>query len=182
MSLILVFRQACPSQICQSQHLLSHLIFIIFHQYSPWFPSEYHLRIIFDHSHCQNIHSQSQNCCSKNFLIFGEKLVPQSAQMCATGGVKYTRWGSPKLYLPFISDLHLFKWSYNIEMRWHKLFKYFCIKILVKKRKWRWKEEGWSFLCGLFVPSLHYIHIIPLVAAHIMSCKTLTQWPMYFQI
>ena len=30
----------------------------------PWFPSEHHLRIIFDFSHCQNIHSQSQNCCS----------------------------------------------------------------------------------------------------------------------
>ena len=41
--------------------LWRHLICIIFHHYLPWYPSEYHLRIMFDHSHCQNIHFKSQN-------------------------------------------------------------------------------------------------------------------------
>ena len=36
--------------------------------------------IIVDHGHCQNIHYQSQNRCFKNFLIFGEKQVSQSAR------------------------------------------------------------------------------------------------------
>ena len=49
--------------------------------------SEYHLRIIFDHSPCQNIHSQSKNCCLKNVLIFSEKQVPQSAWKGAKCGV-----------------------------------------------------------------------------------------------
>ena len=41
--------------------LLGHLIFIIFPNYLPLYPSEYHLRILFDHSHCQTIHSQRPN-------------------------------------------------------------------------------------------------------------------------
>ena len=51
-----------------------HLIFIIFHQYSPWFPSECHLWIIFDLCNCQNSHYQSQNYCFKICLTFGNKL------------------------------------------------------------------------------------------------------------
>ena len=39
---------------------LHHIIPI----YISWYPSEYHLRTKFDHSHCQNIISQSQNRCS----------------------------------------------------------------------------------------------------------------------
>ena len=45
---------------------------------------------MFDHSHCQNIHSQSQNCRFQNFLAFGEKYVhkvPKCAQQ-GGGGVK----------------------------------------------------------------------------------------------
>ena len=41
--------------------LLRNQICIIFHHYLPWLSSEYHLRIMFDHSYCQNVHSQSQN-------------------------------------------------------------------------------------------------------------------------
>ena len=104
-------RNACPNCLWQFfseyEPFLSHLIFIIIYQYLPRFPSEYHLRIIFDLSHCQNIHSQSQNCCLKNFLIFGKIVVPQSARICAIGGVKlqfgqcpnihvFLGWGFPK--------------------------------------------------------------------------------------
>ena len=53
--------------------------------YLPVFPTEYHLRIIFNHSHCQNIHSQIQNSCFKNFLNFGDKYVP-SKRLFAWGG------------------------------------------------------------------------------------------------
>ena len=48
-------RNPCPNGLWQffNEHkpLLRHLNFIIFHQYLPWFPSEYHIRIIFYHSH-----------------------------------------------------------------------------------------------------------------------------------
>ena len=83
-------RNPCPHCLFFGEYkaLLSHLIFVIFHQYLPWFQSRYHLRIIFDLCHCQNIHSQSQNGCFKNFLIFGKNIVPQSARICAIGGVK----------------------------------------------------------------------------------------------
>ena len=64
----------------------------------PAHPSEHHLRIIFDFSHCQNIHSQSQNCCFKNFLIFGKKIVPQSARICAIGGVKLQFGQCPNIH------------------------------------------------------------------------------------
>ena len=77
-------RNACPNCLWQffSEYkpLLSHLIFIIFHQYLPWFQSEYHLRIIFDLSHCQNIHSQSQNLCLKN-LSNMPALAPELSKM-----------------------------------------------------------------------------------------------------
>ena len=43
--------------------LQRHLICTIFDHYLSWYPSEYHLRTKFDHSHCQNIISQSQNRC-----------------------------------------------------------------------------------------------------------------------
>ena len=70
-------------------------LFVI--RYLSWFPSEYHIRIIFDHSHFQNISSKNKNCCFKNFLCFGVKHVPQSAVIAMP---KYTRffvaWGSPK--------------------------------------------------------------------------------------
>ena len=64
---------------------------------------------MFDHSHFKSIDAQSQNCSLKNFLSFGEKHVPQSAQISVTGRggqiafltvPKYTRfflaWGSPQ--------------------------------------------------------------------------------------
>ena len=38
------------------------------------------LSIISDHSHCQNIHSQCQNCCFIEFIIFGKIIVPECAQ------------------------------------------------------------------------------------------------------
>ena len=66
--------------------LLRHLICIIFHHYLPWFPSEYHLRIMFDHSYCQNIHSHSQNHCFKEFAHFRRK-TPATKRPFAWGGV-----------------------------------------------------------------------------------------------
>ena len=50
-------------------------------------------------SHCQNIHSQSQNCCLKNFLIFGKIVVPQSARICAIGGVKLQFGQCPNIHV-----------------------------------------------------------------------------------
>ena len=54
--------------------LLRNQICIIFHHYLPWLSSEYHLRIMFDHSYCQNVHSQSQNRCFKEFANFRQKI------------------------------------------------------------------------------------------------------------
>ena len=69
----------CPNGLWQfvseSKPLLRQRIFIRLHQYLPWFPSEYHPRIMFDNSHCQIIHSQSQHRCLKIFLVVGEKYV-----------------------------------------------------------------------------------------------------------
>ena len=45
---------------------------------------------MFDHSYCQNIHSQSQNRC---LLIFGEKYLPQSVHLLEGRGVE-TLFGS----------------------------------------------------------------------------------------
>ena len=53
--------------------LLRHLICIIYHHYLPWFPSEYHLWIMFDNSYCQHVLSQSQKHCFKEFAHFGKK-------------------------------------------------------------------------------------------------------------
>ena len=58
---------------------LRHRICIICYHYLPRYQSEYHLRILFDHSYCenkltQNIHSQSQNCCFKKVANFGGKI------------------------------------------------------------------------------------------------------------
>ena len=53
--------------------LLRHLICIIYHHYLPWFPSEYHLWIMFDNSYCQHVLSQSQKRCFKEFAHFGKK-------------------------------------------------------------------------------------------------------------
>ena len=48
-----LFREAPSKKNVQPEYkpLLWHLICIIFHHYLPWYPSEYHLRIMFDHSH-----------------------------------------------------------------------------------------------------------------------------------
>ena len=101
----------CPNCLWQFiswyRPLLRHLIFFIFHQYLPWFPSGYHPRIMFDHSQCQNIHSQSQNCCFKNFLIFGKKFVPQSARICAIGGVKSQFGQCPNIHVFFLDGASL---------------------------------------------------------------------------
>ena len=65
--------------------LLRNQICIIFHHYIPWFTSEYHLRIMFDHSYCQNVHSQSQNRCFKEFANFRRK-IPATKRPFAWGG------------------------------------------------------------------------------------------------
>ena len=65
--------------------LLRNQIGIIFHHYLPWFTSEYHLRIMFDHSYCQNVHSQSQNRCFKEFANFRRK-IPATKRPFAWGG------------------------------------------------------------------------------------------------
>ena len=91
-------------------------IFIIFDQYLPWFPSEYHIRIIFDHCHFRNIDSQSQNCCFKNFLIFGKKIVPQSARICAIGGVKSQFGQCPNIHgFSWGGAPLIWCWNYNFE-------------------------------------------------------------------
>ena len=43
---------------------------------------------MFDHSYCQNIHSQSQNRCLQNLPIFGEKYLPQSVRLLEGRGVE----------------------------------------------------------------------------------------------
>ena len=62
-----------------------NLICIIFDYYLPWFPSEYHWRIMFDHSYCQNIHSRSHNRCFKEFANFRRK-IPATKRPFAWGG------------------------------------------------------------------------------------------------
>ena len=64
--------------------LLRNQICIMFHHYLPWFTSEYHLRIMFDHSYCQNVHSQSQNSCFKEFAN-QQKNMPQSVRLLEGG-------------------------------------------------------------------------------------------------
>lgn len=77
-------------------HSLRHLFFIIFHQYLPWFPSQYHPRIMSDQSHCQNIHSQCQHRCLQNFC---KKRVPQSAQISAKWGIQLLFGQCPNKHL-----------------------------------------------------------------------------------
>ena len=72
--------------------LLRNQICIIFHHYLPWFTSEYHLRIMFDHSYCQNVHSQSQNRCFKEFANFWRK-IPATKRPFAWGGGVETLFG-----------------------------------------------------------------------------------------
>ena len=68
-------------------HFLNEYInFMKFHQYLLSFASEYHPKIQFDHSHYQKIHSQCQNHCLKNFLIFDKKEVLQSSRKGGKGG------------------------------------------------------------------------------------------------
>ena len=96
-------RNLCANCLWQSfteyKWLLRHIIFIIFHQYLIWFLSEYHIRIILDYSHFQNIDSQCQNWCFKNFLRFGEKHVPELAQR----GGSNRFLGNAQLYMVFVS-------------------------------------------------------------------------------
>ena len=68
---------------------LRHQIFITFHQYLRTFPSEY-----FPNIHSQS--SQSQNHCFKNFLIFCEKHMPQSARKKQKMWDPITVWAMPK--------------------------------------------------------------------------------------
>ena len=56
--------------------ILRHVVFIIFHHYLPRYPSQYHLRIMFDHYHCQNIYSRSQNHSLKKLTTFRRKKLP----------------------------------------------------------------------------------------------------------
>ena len=65
-------QMGCGSSSVNINQILRHLICIIFHHYLPRYPSEYHQKIMFDHSHYQNIHSESQNQNQKNLLIFVE--------------------------------------------------------------------------------------------------------------
>ena len=64
--------------------LLRNQICIVFHHYLLWFPSKCHLRIMFDHSYCQNIHSQSQNRRFKEFAHFRRK-IPATKRRFAWG-------------------------------------------------------------------------------------------------
>ena len=57
------------------EQLLRYLICIIFHHYLSWYPSEYHLRIIFDHSYC-------------HLLIFGKEYLPKNVRLLKEGWVK----------------------------------------------------------------------------------------------
>ena len=59
----------------------------VFPSLAPWIykPLLRHLIFIFDYCHYQNIYSQSQNHCVQNCLIFGDKYVPQSAQILMMG-------------------------------------------------------------------------------------------------
>ena len=50
------------------------------------------------------IHSQSKNCCFNNFLIFGKQIVPQSARICALGGVKSQFGQCPNIHVFFGRD------------------------------------------------------------------------------
>ena len=67
-----------PKELCQlfSEYRRQYwgTFFIIFHHYLPRYPPDYHLRIMFDHSHCQNIHSQSKKRCFKEFTYFRRKI------------------------------------------------------------------------------------------------------------
>ena len=73
-------------------------------------PSEYYPRIMFSHSHCQNIHSQSQNKCLKNFrrvvvvwayhgggvAVVMMKVVVSLCQGCSSLGLSWNVvWPSP---------------------------------------------------------------------------------------
>ena len=53
---------------------LRNLTFIILHHFLPWYPSQYHLRIMCDHCRCQNISiSIVKIAVFKKWLNFGEK-------------------------------------------------------------------------------------------------------------
>ena len=91
----------CPPFDLKALPILRHLIFIMFHQHLPRFQSEYHLRIIFDQSQYQNIHSQSKNCCFKevsHFLVQNMCYV-YSARMCAKGGIESVFGQFPRFYI-----------------------------------------------------------------------------------
>ena len=61
-----------PKGTCACVPLLGHFIFI-FHHYLPLYPSEYDLRIMFDHCHFENINSHSQNRSFKKLTNFRRK-------------------------------------------------------------------------------------------------------------
>ena len=119
---------------CKYEPLLRNQICIIFHQNLPWFTSEYHLRIMFDHIHCQNVHSQSQNCCFKEMLIFSEKYLSQSVRLLfgrmlfehalSLSGASLTDGGNPPPTPPSPSNV-CFLWKSTL------------ILINVTYRKWK---------------------------------------------
>ena len=99
--------------------LLRNQICIIFHHYLPWFTSEYHLRIMFDHSYCQNIHSRSHNRCFKEFANFRRK-IPAKKRPFASGGKEYHK----KLWFPN----NFFLWDPAYHCVWTVLMYFFlCV-------------------------------------------------------
>ena len=102
--------------------LLRNQICIIFHHYLPWFTSEYHLRIMFDHSYCQNVHSQSQNRCFKEFANFRRK-IPATKRPFAWGGGVETLSGR----MPFEHAFFLRGASLSIVIQEWRIFKAYLI-------------------------------------------------------
>ena len=83
---------------------LSHLIFIIFHQNLPRILSEFHLRIIFDVSNCQNIHSQNQNC---RFKKFRQKICATKCSDLRNRRGQIAIWAMPKYTWFFLGGASL---------------------------------------------------------------------------
>ena len=86
---------------------LSHLIFIIFHQNLPRILSEFHLRIIFDVSNCQNIHSQNQNC---RFKKFRQKICATKCSDLRNRRGQIAIWAMPKYTHCSHAGPHLGTW------------------------------------------------------------------------
>ena len=118
--------------------LLRNQICIVFHHYLPWFPSEYYLRTMFDHSYCENIHSQSQNRRFKEFVHFRRK-IPATKRPFAWGGEVETLSGR----MPFEHAVSLCGASLSGHLIYWQLLssEHQSFVVQATQGSWKWRRH-----------------------------------------